>query len=357
MRRSIRSRRERHVSECQAAIREGDVHLDPAGRWIVRPYRPGDEARILELFRRVFRVERSLDHWRWKFEENPAGRCMRLAETPSGELVGQYAGLPVRMAWGEKTLVFTQIIDVMVDPHFRLGLKRPGLFSALATRYIADYGGLGKVSGGYGFPTPEALRIGQRVAGYIPVRPVVSLVRVLGRADGGRLPWSAGLFRIEEVDRFGSEIDRLWEQVRSGLPVAIVRDARYLNWRYADCPDVRYRMLAAFHRLTGVPAGVAILRLGVRDQRIAALVDWLVSSLAAASALFARCKGMAREAGMESLEAWFPPYSWPSRWFRDLGFHEHATIYEFVALPTSPEVSVEWAKERWYYTMGDSDIY
>jgi hypothetical protein len=345
------------VGEQRAGTGEAAVYQDSAGRWTIRPYRPGDEGRILDLFKRVFGVDRSLEHWRWKFQDNPAGQHIRLAETPSGELVGQYAGLPVRMAWGEKTLVFTQIIDVMVDPRVRLGLKRPGLFSALANRYIADYGGLGKVSGGYGFPTPQALRIGQRVAGYTPLHPVVGLVRDLGRGDHHRPPWSARLFRVEEVDRYGEEIDRLWERMRPALAVAIVRNARYLNWRYADCPDIRYHRFAAFHRLTGAPAGLAILRLRVRGERVAVLVDWLASSRAVASAMVARCEGIAREAGMDRLEAWFPPYTLPCRFFQELGFRPEATVYEFVALPTSPEVSLEWAKNRWYYTMGDSDIY
>jgi len=346
------------VGDRTAEAQGGDGHQDAAGRWIIRPYRRGDEAEILGLFQRVFGVERSLEHWRWKFLQNPAGRCfMRLAETPSGELVGQYAGLPVHMAWGAKTLVFTQIIDVMVDPRFRAGLKRPGLFSALANRYIGDYGGLDKVSGGYGFPTPLALRIGRRVAGYTPLHPVIGLVRDLSRADHCRPPWGARLFRVEEVDRYGEEIDRLWERMRPALAVATVRDARYLNWRYADCPDIRHHRFAAFHRLSGAPAGMAILRLWVRGERVAALMDWLASSRAVALAVLARCEEIARGAGMDRLEVWFPPYALPFRLFQELGFRPEATIYEFVALPTSPEVSLEWAKDRWYYTMGDSDIY
>ncbi len=359
----------RRVVERLATVQEDDVYRDPAGRWFIRPYRPGDEHQILDLFKRVFGVEHSLDHWRWRFRDNPAGQYhIRLAETPSGELVGQYAGLPARMAWGEKTLVFNQVIDVMVDPRFRLGLKRPGLFSALANKGISDYAGPDKVSGGYGFPTPEARRIGQRVAGYIPLHPVIGLTLDLGRdspdgagvlQSGARARLEARLYRVQEVERFDHEFDRFWEHVRLGLPVAIVRGARYFNWRYADCPDVRYAMLAAFHRLTGAPAGVAILRMGVRGQPVAALVDWLVRGRAsgAALALLARCNQVARQAGMEQLQAWFPPYSFPYRWFQEMGFRPNETMYEFVAISMSPEVFVDWAKDQWYYTMGDSDIF
>ncbi|MBI2902339.1 MAG: GNAT family N-acetyltransferase [Candidatus Methylomirabilis oxyfera] len=357
------------MGEWRAPIQIVDVYRDPAGRWTIRPYRPGDEERILDLFSRVFRVERSIEHWRWKFRDNPAGQYhMRLAETPSGELVGQYAGLPVRMAWGEKTLVFDQVIDVMLDPVTRLGLKRTGLFFALANQGIGGYAGSDKVSGGYGFPTPEALRIGQRAAGYTPMHPVVGLVldlrqdgqnhsKVLAGGDRSRL--YSRFYRVREIERFGQEVDRLWEQARQELPVAVVRDARYLNWRYAACPDVRYTMLEAFHRLTGALAGVAILRMGVRGEPVAALVDWLVPgrAIGAGVALLARCAQLAAQAGMRQMQAWFPGYTRPFRLLQRRGFRPEETMYEFVALSMSPEVTLDWTKECWYYTMGDSDIY
>lgn len=346
------------MGEREAAIQETGLHEDPADRWVIRPYRPGDEVQILDLFRRVFGVERSLEHWRWKFEGNPSGQYIRLAETPSEELVGQYAGLPVRMVWGEHTLVLTQIIDVMVDPHFRRGLKRPGLFAAIANRYIADYGGPGKVAGGYGFPSPEALRIGRLVAGYTPLHPVVALVKDL---DSGRDPGKKGawLYRVEEVFCAGDELDLLWQRCQPTLSVAIVRDARYINWRYVDCPDVSYRLLTARQRLTGRLVGVAVLRLGWGDRPVACLVDWLVPSAATsgASALLSRCEAMAREAGMRQLHAWFLPDAWPHRFLVERGYRLEPTVYHFVGLSTSPEVSLEWARTRWYYTMGDSDLY
>jgi hypothetical protein len=256
-------------------------------------------------------------------------------------------------------LIFTQIIDVMVDRRFRLGLKRPGLFAALANAYITDFLVSGKVPIGYGFPTPEAVRIGQRVAGYVPLQPVVRLVLDLGGNRDDRLPWRVLSFRIHAIDRFGEEVDRLWEQVRSGPDVATIRDARYLNWRYAECPDVRYTLLVARRRFGGGLAGVAVLRLGVGDQPIACLVDWLVphDATSAARALLAYCETVAREAGMTQLQAWFPPSGWPAQLLLQRGYRSEPTPYHLVALTKVPEVSLEWMNAHWYYTMGDSDIY
>lgn len=349
--------RGRRVAEQASAIRD-DVYQDPAGRWIIRPYRSGDETAILNLFQRVFGVTRSLEHWRWKFLDNPAGLYVRVAETPSGELIGHYGTLPVLMKWGDRNLILTQIIDVMVEPGVRRGLKRPGLFAMLSECSIASIGSPGRASGGYGFPTPEHLRIGQRVSGYVSLHPVQTLTKDLsgGNGNGGRRAW---LLTVEEVTRFGAETDRLWQRCRHALSVAIIRDARYMNWRYVDCADVTYRLVVVRRRLSGSLEGIAVLRLGWGDQPIACLVDWLVPAdgAEAAKVLLGHCERVARDAGMTQLQVWFPPYAWPYHLLCDHGYRSTPTIYHFIALSTSPEVSIEWAKERWYYTMGDSDIY
>jgi L-amino acid N-acyltransferase YncA len=54
-----------------------------------------------------------------------------------------------------------------------------------------------------------------------------------------------GATSIVEVDRFGPEIDELWDRTRGDYPVILPRDARFLNWRFVDCPELRYRRFVA----------------------------------------------------------------------------------------------------------------
>jgi GNAT superfamily N-acetyltransferase len=42
---------------------------------------------------------------------------------------------------------------------------------------------------------------------------------------------------------YGALADRLWDDLTEELPVASVRNARYLNWRYAEHPDFDYEAL------------------------------------------------------------------------------------------------------------------
>lgn len=345
----------RRVGERAAAICEGDLYEDASGRWIIRPYRPGDEQQILSLFRRVFGIERTIEHWRWKYQRNPLGHYTLVVESPSGELVGHYGGLPVRIAWDEKTVVMPQIVDAMLDPRVRRGLRRPGVFAILVNQYIA---GLGQMAGGYGFPTPEHLRAGKRLAGFVPLGPVPLLSKPL---DAGSTLGDRGTFFVivhEEAD-LDARMDSLWRRCYLERPVAIIRNAAYLRWRYLECPDVRYHFLVAQRRFSRTILGLAVLRLGWQTHPIACLVDWLVpsSSAAVGGALLAYAERMAGAAGMKSLQAWFPPASRQFHFLLEAGFRCEATPYELVALSADPSISLEWARDRWYYTMGDSDIY
>ena len=73
-----------------------------------------------------------------------------------------------------------------------------------------------------------------------------------------RSPRGPGATSIVEVDRFGPEIDELWERTRGDYPVIFPRDARFLNWRFVDCPELGYRRFVA--KRGGRVVGYVVLR-------------------------------------------------------------------------------------------------
>lgn len=68
----------------------------------------------------------------------------------------------------------------------------------------------------------------------------------------------SGAATIAEVDRFGSEIDELWERTRGDYPAIFPRDAQFLNWRFVDCPEPKYRRFVAWR--DGRAVGYVVLR-------------------------------------------------------------------------------------------------
>lgn len=67
-----------------------------------------------------------------------------------------------------------------------------------------------------------------------------------------------GATSVVELDRFGPEIDELWERTRGEYPAIFPRDAKFLNWRFVDCPEPAYRRFVA--KRAGRVVGYVVLR-------------------------------------------------------------------------------------------------
>ncbi|MCP3858935.1 MAG: GNAT family N-acetyltransferase, partial [Phycisphaeraceae bacterium] len=94
------------------------------------------------------------------FRRNPAGQRIWVA-TVGDEVVAQYAGLPARVWIAGRESCFTQIVDSMVHPEHRKGLKRPGLFVHVGRQFLDSVGGPDKDLVCWGMPIEPAWRIGQ----------------------------------------------------------------------------------------------------------------------------------------------------------------------------------------------------
>jgi hypothetical protein len=64
--------------------------------------------------------------------------------------------------------------------------------------------------------------------------------------------------KIVEINSFGPEIDLLWQRIRHDFPVAFNRDSKFLNWRFREVPQMKYRCFLASR--DGRPVGYLVLR-------------------------------------------------------------------------------------------------
>lgn len=333
--------------------------------FVVRTYQDGDEEGILRLFNEVFSegnpsfVPRTPAHWRWQFADNPRSHHTFVAVDEDGRIIGNYTAIPG--LWRHRGQDFTgsQAVDTCVDAAHRRVLKREGVFLTLARTWFDHYGVPERDRIVYGFPNPVAFRIGTRRLDYRPVHsPVRSLVRdfqqdwidYLGPMGGDRV-------EVTEEVGFPPETGALFEAAMGDLPLVQVRDLEYLTWRYTACPTYAYRILAA--RSAGELRGVLVMRTEWFDEPLAPLVDWVVRGddrdalcgLARAAARLAQAAGRAR------LETWVPPWSDHARTLQTIGFAPDDSTFHQCIRVFGPSFDEHWAREHWFTTMGDSDIY
>ncbi len=333
----------------------------------VRPYRPGDDRGILDTFNLVFReacgegyVDRSLDYWRWQFLDNPEGLRISIAVTDDGLVTAHYGGVPYRVAtvYGDK--LFIHIVDSFVHPEYRKGLKRPGLFVDTAVPWFSDCYIRGDAVP-YGYPVRIAERIGQRFLNYNHMRIVNYLCRDLqAQAAVPEREGPAGI-EVRRVDVLGIEVNDLFERFAAERPCLVRRSVAYLTWRYLRPPGIEYEIYEA--RSEGQLRGLMVMR-AVHELIPAActIADWIVPGLDGdvTEALLARAVARGRECGRERLLAVFADTSVEFASFRELGFdlvpsktyQERRLTFQIY----DDDLTWDWLRENWWYTLGDSDL-
>jgi hypothetical protein len=347
----------------------------------LRPYVPGDEAALLALHRRVFHHTPSLAEWRHKFLDNPAGPATILVIEQGGQIVGHWANLPGCLSLAGQELRAARGVDLMLAPEIRRGLGGSRLAVRLNQDGVELAGAAGDLDLHYSIPQPVPARLFLKYGGRTrvgptpPVQcalnpayvlrgkprwaPVTALARPLGRALArlralglARAP-SSGPALIA-LDRFDQRADDLWAAVAARYPLTLLRDARFLNWRF-PAPDQTRLALGAPDRLEGWVVLSAWHDRGWRGGRLLDLVardDLAAERLArAALAHFAR-------RGLDVVSGWMMPHApdWPA--LRRLGFRPRRPVIDLLVRPyLGGRLPLDYLRqpEHWHLTLADTD--
>ena len=236
--------------------------------WVLADYVPGDEERIIRAFEQTFsrpmgRTE-SRAHWRWEYLDNPEKPLAIKLAWDRDTLVGHYAVSPVRMSLDGTPLPACLSLDTLTHRDYRL----QGVFSRTARALYDDVTARG-LAFVYGFPNRESNPGMTRVLGWT-TRPAPVWLRphdvsevvgtLLGSRRLARLAGSAGAacsrgalalsrrgrgVEVREEHAFGEWADDLWQRICGQHRLWLVRDRKYLSWRYAR-PESTYRVLTAW---------------------------------------------------------------------------------------------------------------
>jgi hypothetical protein len=341
----------------------------------VRDYAAGDEAQILALFPRVFHSVCSPALWDWRYRRNPFGSLrISVAVDGAGRLLAQYAGYPVRLrdfaaaARGGGELWANHIGDTMSDPGARhLGRGETSVLARTVRHFYARHC-RGRVAFNYGFNTGNHQKFSLRYVHARRVEEVTVFARSLATPIAGRGPWRRRLggWASEQVTEVDHRFDALLERVGPAYGVLVARDARYLRWRYLECPEAGHRLQAVTRRGRLVAWG-AFRRAGdtllwgdalVDPEATGATAELLAAAVADAAASPPAAPGAARPP--HRIQAWFSPR--PSWWIEELGRLGFVPEPEpnALALMAVPFVAARPEHDlypRLYYTHGDSDLF
>jgi hypothetical protein len=342
---------------------------------ILHHYRVSDRAEVLDFLREVFpahRAAQKIAQWTWQYESSPFtsedGPAVNFIRV-GGKLVGLSAGTRLRMWMGGIECFGESRNDWIVHPDFRKqnlwrrakalkATESPILFGwsqrgpALYTRF--------KWVGDPVRPLIRILDAGPLLAHFARSGILASVGTGVSHSMRIFTQPSRRNSTVVRLDRFDERADALWERARHPSGAMIVREHRYLNWRYCERPDVPYFLYGAGRgaelegflvaRVTtwrGMRWGYLVDFLapenspGILSSLIAAALDELRSLGAAGVATFATDR-TARRALFRS--GFLPlPQRNPVHFIRFIR-SEQTELAKFV--PFAP----------WYVTMGDGDF-
>jgi len=335
------------------------------------------------------------ERWAWQFGDNPYlgptdGRTPVWIALDGDAVVGQIAVQGADFKIGEVVWRGGWIVDVMIDANFRghgLGHRLyeaasqevdllVTLTMAPATRRMADRLGAVNVSPTHLFSRWE--RITATDARRYLIQRTEHRER-LARLTAFACKWlAAGHFvalganfvasmkrpapnrpadhlGIVEVARFGPEADLLWDRISPHYPVLSRRDSQFLNWRFVDCPTLKYRRFLAYQ--SDEPVGYLVLRSTEPEELRQGVIvdifaapdrtDVLTGLLSHAVATF-RGQVATIECGTSSPAI--------QRALLDAGFFRVRTHLPTVVVAASPlRAEVEAQKDAWFLSKADHD--
>jgi hypothetical protein len=317
-----------------------------------RAFRAGDEDVLLAGIQRARRAsgggpERALDELRWRYRDAPHGACVAFALGADGMALGGVAATRHRARLGDDEVFFLEVGDVFDDFASGAGLARARPLLAAGRAFAEEFGGFAPEKHPVmdGVPDRRAHRLGLKHLGWEVLRSENRLVLELARA-GAEPP--AGDVELEEPERFPPDVERAFAAYAAGRLAVLVRDAAYLDWRYAARPG----FARAVARRAGACVGAAVVRGGWLHELVAAPDD---EATLAALLAWARARARADARGASATLSAVVPDTAPEwlllqrRGFRVAGTDEYLCFRSF----QRPAI-MSWLFHHWSYSRGDT---
>lgn len=347
-----------------------------SGPFTIRPYRPGDEQVLVELWEEVFGRPMTEEHWRWKLKHLPSPvENVGLAVTEDDRPVFQIGGIPCRFSLPGREATVMVAVDAMTAPPYR----RRGLLARVGQHTWEQWRSAG-IPLVLGLPNEQYNRA---VLQWQPLFPLAWMIRplrperllarrlklsalsgagILGTLWNGVWDgWNRGSARVavRELEQAGPEIDRLWRNVCGAFDFSMIRDRAWLNWRYFAAPHYQYRVVLAEREEQ--PVGYAVYRLEQGTGRRFAFIPEVFHDPGDGEGLLALISEVLRRVRAEGAEAAVTlavPNTVLHRAFRRAGFlfSWGSFSVECALFDHSLTMGLLRRPEAWHITGGDFDV-
>jgi GNAT superfamily N-acetyltransferase len=312
----------------------------------IRPWQPGDEGAILELFQAAFGRSLSAAFWKWRFLDHPAGPPLIMLAWMQGRLVSHYAASQCPMIVEGNPVRAALSMTSMTHPEFR----SMGLFEKTGHALYEQLRAQGYAMT-WGFPNANINVHRQRKLGWRAISDVATLSLALAQWRGGN-DSPAEVQQAEQIDaRFQRHAARL--VARGAGLICGARDAATLAWRIDRNPVNRYIRLV-------LPDGDEIRGYALlkrwNDSDLD-IVDLSAEDAEATRLLLRAAVARAAALGCQRVNSWCLPQDSRRLHFEYIGLNAGAPVTYMGGHPLTPDLQGFDDPRRWRISMLDSDLY
>jgi len=271
---------------------------------IIGPWQPGEELAILDCLQASFHAHSTVERWRHLFLDNPAGEPIIILARHGEMVVSHQSAIPRRF----RVFGSLGIVGAQLDGMSRPGWRRKGIKTIVAeeVRRIAVRRGYFAI---YSFANSQSLHgivkyQRRRVVTSLPVLvrplcPILMILRLCTRQfrrflDGAepkeapRLtdssiagPFPDFIAKSEDFvlalgwkkPAFDNRHTELFENAEGIPPIALIRDASHLTWRYAHAPGCPYWQ-RDIHAEGMLQATAIVRHVFLFNLRLVLLMEW-----------------------------------------------------------------------------------
>ena len=334
----------------------------------IRNFQAGDEAGFQKLGNLVEEHpwnHFNLENWKWKYRgKNPAGQPVSIYADNDSEIIGHFAAIPMKYWIDGESVVGSHSVAMMIDPNW----QNRGLIKFVADKLIQQIEEQG-IPFTYGYPNKNAYELHIKLLGYEEVAQQQFFIKYIDSNNVENENLGSGGFTWEKIQKFGAEVNDLWEKSKNGYRAIVERKSDFLNWRYLHRPDVPYYAFGVFNgnRL----AGYCVLKLYQEEQTLRGhFIDLFTSNnnRGCASILISKGLQFFKEMKASEVTLWMQGCSFMRDQLHENGFREGGIAgagWPDSARPMICRFNSEKEKYQpllnekdWYFTMGDTlEIY
>ncbi len=316
----------------------------------IRDYSTGDEYKILELFTLVFKKEMSLDYWKWRFSDNPERMTMIKLMWDGDLLAGHYALFPVRLLIGDDLVLSGLSMTTMTHPKY----FGKGIFPALAKALYDAQHRENQMVAVWGFPNANSHY------GFIKNIQWRNIAAIPSFRIEAKKVRKVETFQTLPCKEFTAGHVEAYRKIASKFHIRVMKTEKYLSWRYLINPSNEYTLFSFTESSELEWFAVAKLFHSIDNKgyfEIDIVELCFPQDTHLLLDLFNAIIQHFSQFNLSYINCWMPLNDERHLATEKIGFILSQPVTYFGAKVLDERAHCMEEEKKWYFSMGDSDVY